>query len=306
MYMCCRRLLLLLLLLLALAGSNRALSAMSFPALPPRITDDHRDLILGHDDDDVFGDHGPTDFRTSDFCLGPLRLDAWVARTFENRSIESITITGRTTFGDEHAGNSFMGAVRDPSPLAEQQILRSMASYCVNLRNLILIDVDYSTTDASLAEVRRLCPSLTTLTVHWRSTLLALLRHGPVPQLKLFAGSSPGKLEHLDLRCITERLSALPAAWGAGEDRCNAPVIGNETLTAIANNCPRLRTLRLQDVKGSPEHQDLAVDKGLREIATRLSHLEVLRLHLESAAPADVAAIVQRSSQLKDVYSYVS
>ena len=276
---------------------------MPFPALPPRITDDHNDYITGFVEDDIFGDRGPTDFRTSDFCLGPLRLDAWVARTFENRSIESITITGRTTFGDEHRDNTIMGAVRDPSPLAEQQILRSMASYCVNLRKLILIDVDYSTTDASLAEVRRLCPSLTTLTVHWRSTLLALLRRGPVPQLKLFAGSSPGKLEHLDLRCITERLSALP---GAREDRCNAPVIGNETLTAIANNCPRLRTLRLQDVGGSQEHQDLAVDKGLREIATRLSHLEVLRLHLESAAPADVAAIVQRSSQLKDVYSYVS
>ena len=252
------------------------------------------------------GDGDPYEDYESEFMMGPLRLDAATARAFENRSIESIIVTGRHTFGHEHECNNYRGAAVDDRVHRQQGVLRSMASYCSNLSTLILIDVDYSTTDRSLGEVVGLCPGLTTLTVHWRSTLLALLRKGPAPQLKLFAGSSPGKLEHLDLRCLTECLSPAHAAGLAHpEKRHGTPVIGNETLTAIATNCPRLRSLRLQDVKGSEVYPALAVDQGLREIASRVSRLEVLRLDLETAAPADVAVIICCSSQLKDLYSHV-
>ena len=88
--------------------------------------------------------------------------------------------------------------------------------------------------------------------------------------------------------------------------RVNVPVIGNDTLNAVAWYCPRLRSLRLQDVEGSLVSPNLAVDQGLREIAKRLSHLEVLRLHLPLAAAGDVAEVVKSSKHLTDVYSHVS
>ena len=134
-----------------------------------------------------------------------------------------------------------------------------------------------------------------------------LLLRGPAPQLKLLAGSRTAKLEHLDLRCLTECLPPAHVLGAPPMERHAAPVIGNETLTAIATNFPRLRSLRLQDVKhDNVACPALAVSQGLQEIAKRLTSLETLRLDLETSAAKDVAAIVKSNSRLKDLHSNVS
>ena len=56
---------------------------------------------MPHGHDPVMSEN--LDSYETSFTLGPLRLDASVAQTFENRSIESITMVGRHTFGDTWA-----------------------------------------------------------------------------------------------------------------------------------------------------------------------------------------------------------
>lgn len=71
------------------------------PGLPPSIEEEHDDAVP-HGHDPVMSEY--LESNETSFTLGPLRLDASVAQTFENRSIESITMVGRHTFGDKYVG----------------------------------------------------------------------------------------------------------------------------------------------------------------------------------------------------------